>query len=55
MLGSARQLGLEELIDPAPSRHRDLVTAMLIVQVIDPGSKLAFGRGLRTAAATLTA
>src|SRR5436309_13979324 len=24
VLGTARQLGLEELIDPAPSRHRDL-------------------------------
>ena len=52
VLGSARQLGLEELIDSTPSRHRDLVTAMLIAAVIDPGSKLAFARGLRTATAT---
>jgi hypothetical protein len=52
VLGSARRLGLEELIDPTPSRRRDLVTAMLIAQVIDPGSKLAFARGLRTATAT---
>src|SRR5712672_4742639 len=42
VLGSARRLGIEELIDPAPSRWRDLVTAMLIAQVIGPGSKLSF-------------
>jgi hypothetical protein len=52
VLGSTRRLGLEELIDPTPSRQRDLVVAMLIAQVIDPGSKLAFARGLRTATAT---
>src|SRR5271157_24663 len=28
VLGTARRLALEELIDPVPSRHRDLVTAM---------------------------
>jgi hypothetical protein len=55
VLGTARQLGLEELIDPAPSRHRDLVTAMAIAQVIAPDSKLAIARGLReeTAASSL--
>jgi len=52
VLGTARHLGVEELIDPAPSRWRDLVTAMLIAQVIDPGSKLAFARGLRAQTAT---
>jgi transposase len=52
VLGTARRLGIEELIDPAPSRTRDLVVAMLIAQVIDPGSKLAFARGLRTQTAT---
>jgi Transposase DDE domain len=51
-LGTARALGLEELIDPVPSRPRDLVTAMLVAQVIAPGSKLAFARGLRTQTAT---
>ena len=34
-----------------PSRHRDLVTAMAVAQVIDPGSKLAIARGLRDATA----
>jgi hypothetical protein len=55
VLGTARQLGLEELIDPAPSRSRDLVTAMAVAQVIAPDSKLAIARGLReeTAASSL--
>src|SRR5258708_37659614 len=43
VLGTARRLGLEELIDPAPSRRRDLATAMLIAQVIGPGPWLALG------------
>jgi hypothetical protein len=55
VLGTARALGLEELIDPVPSRQRDLVTAMAIAQVIAPDSKLAIARGLRdqTAASSL--
>jgi Transposase DDE domain len=55
VLGTARQLGLEELIDPVPSRQRDLVTAMAVAQVIAPDSKLAIARGLRdeTAASSL--
>ena len=52
VLGTARALGIEQLIDPAPSRRRDLVCAMLVAQVIAPGSKLAFARGLRTETAT---
>jgi hypothetical protein len=51
VLGTARELGLEELIDPVPSRHRDLVTAMAVAQVIAPDSKLAIARGLRDATA----
>src|SRR6478672_6640326 len=54
VLGTARALGVEELIDPASSRRRDLVTAMLVAQVIEPGSKLAFARGLRAETATST-
>ena len=55
VLGTARQLGLDELIDPMPSRHRDLVVAMAVAQVIAPDSKLAIARGLReeTAASSL--
>ena len=52
VLGTARRLGIEELIDPSPSRKRDLVLAMLIAQVITPGSKLAFARALRAETAT---
>jgi hypothetical protein len=55
VLGTARALGLEDLIDPVPSRQRDLVTAMAVAQVIAPDSKLAIARGLRneTAATSL--
>ncbi len=55
VLGTARQLGLEELLDPEPSRQRDLVTAMAVAQVIAPDSKLAIARGLQagTAASSL--
>ena len=48
VLGTLRSLGLEELIDPHPSRNRNLITAMIVAQVIDPSSKLAYTRGLRT-------
>jgi hypothetical protein len=55
VLGMLRQLGLEELVAPEPSRQRDLVTAMAVAQVIAPDSKLAIARGLRdeTAASSL--
>jgi hypothetical protein len=55
VLGTLRDLGLEELIDPVPSRQRDLVTAMAVAQVTGPDSKLAIARGLRaqTAASSL--
>jgi Transposase DDE domain len=55
VLGTLRELGLEELIDPRPSRQRDLVVAMAVAQVTGPDSKLAIARGLRdqTAASSL--
>jgi hypothetical protein len=55
VLGTARQLGLDELVDPVPSRQRDLAVAMAVAQVIAPDSKLAIARGLReeTAASSL--
>jgi hypothetical protein len=52
VLGTLRRLGLEELLHPEPSRHRDLVTAMVVAQVIDPASKLATSRGLRQESAS---
>src|SRR5205814_4701660 len=51
VLGTARQLGLDELIDPEPSRQRDLVTAMAVAHVIAPDSKLAIARRLREVSA----
>jgi hypothetical protein len=52
VLGTAHRLGVAELIDPARSRQRDLVLAMLVAQVIDPASKLAVARALRAETAT---
>ena len=52
VLGVLRNLGLDELIDLVPSRPRDLVVAMIVAQVIDPSSKLACARGLRSETAT---
>ena len=46
VLGTLRSLGVEEMVDPTPCRQRDLVTAMIVAQVIDPSSKLACARGL---------
>jgi len=54
VLGTARHLGLDELIDPVPSRSRDLVTAMAVAQVIAPDSKLAIARGLRVETAAIS-
>ena len=52
VLGTLRRLGLEELICAESSRQRDLVTAMVVAQVIDPASKLAITRGLRAETAS---
>ncbi len=52
VLGTLRELGLEEMIDPLRSRKRDLVVAMIVSQVIAPSSKLACARTLRTETAT---
>ncbi len=52
VLGTLRELGLEEMIDPVRSRKRDLVVAMIVSQVIAPSSKLACARALRTETAT---
>ena len=52
VLGALRDLGLQELIDPVPSRSRDLVVAMVVAQVIEPSSKFALARGLRAETAS---
>jgi hypothetical protein len=48
VLGTARRLGLPELIARAPERKRNLVLAMIAARVLDPCSKLATARGLDT-------
>jgi transposase len=51
-LGMAGHLGLAELIDPEPSRQRDLAMALVVSRVISPGPKLATARGLRAQTAS---
>ena len=46
VLGCLRNLHLDSLLDPAPSRQRDLVIAMIGARIIAPASKLATARGL---------
>src|SRR6204780_2085777 len=51
-LGTARQIGLDAIIGPVGNRCRDLVLAMLIARITDPGSKLAAARALSPETAT---
>lgn len=44
VLGTARKMGLERILDPQPSRQRELVLAMLVARVLQPASKLATTR-----------
>jgi hypothetical protein len=46
VLATLRKLGLHSILDPQPSRRRDLVLAMLVARIIDPCSKLATAREL---------
>jgi hypothetical protein len=45
-VGSLQKLGLDRLLDSAPSRQRDLVVAMIVARILDPSSKLATARSL---------
>jgi hypothetical protein len=45
-LGTARNIGLDGILGPDGNRCRDLVLAMLVARIIDPGSKLAAARAL---------
>ena len=51
-LGTARKIGLDTMIGPDGNRCRDLVLAMIIARIIDPGSKLAAARALSPETAT---
>lgn len=54
VVGTMRRLGLAELIDPAPSRRRNLALALIAARLLRPGSKLALARGLDPATLTST-
>ena len=56
-LGVARKIGLDRLIGPDGNRCRDLVLALAVSRILDPGSKLAAARALspETAASSLGA
>ena len=56
-LGTARKIGLDRLIGPDGNRCRDLVLALAVSRILDPGSKLAASRALSpdTAASSLGA
>ena len=51
VLGTLRNLRLDQLIDPAPSPERTRVLAMVAARILDPGSKLATARALAEATA----
>ena len=53
-LGTLKRLGLERLLDRAPSKQRDLVVAMIAARILEPRSKLATARGLASETATHT-
>jgi transposase len=46
VLSTLRLLGLETLLSRTASRQRDLVIAMIVARILQPGSKLALARGL---------
>ncbi|HEU0216861.1 MAG TPA: transposase [Stellaceae bacterium] len=54
-LGTARKIGLDRLLGPDRNRCRNLVLALVIQRLLDPGSKLAAARALspETAASSL--
>ena len=45
-LGTARRIGFDRILGPDGNRCRDLVLALLIERILDPGSKLATARTL---------
>lgn len=52
VLGTIRNLSLEQTISSRPSLERTLVVAMITARVIDPASKLATARGLNSETAS---
>ncbi len=54
VLGTARRLGVDQLLATRRGRERELVLAMLAARILEPGSKLALARGLDREALTST-
>ena len=56
VLGMLRKIGLESMLGSKPSRERDLIEAMIVGRILQPGSKLATFNGLcaETAQSTLS-
>ena len=59
VLGTARKIGLDRLLGPKPAtaeaggnRCRDLILALVVSRILDPGSKLAAARALSPLTAT---
>lgn len=52
VLGTLRQIGLEGILGSRPSRERSVATALIIMRLISPQSKLATCRGLKEETAT---
>jgi hypothetical protein len=46
VIGIVRQLGLDRMLASTRSRERDLVVAMIVARIVEPGSKLATARRL---------
>src|SRR6266852_6353494 len=51
-LGSARKIGLDRLLGPEGNRCRELILALVVSRILDPGSKLAAARALSPDTAT---
>jgi transposase len=51
-LGTARKIGLDRLLGPDGNRCRELILALVVSRILDPGSKLAAARALSSDTAT---
>jgi hypothetical protein len=56
IVGAMRKLGLDRLLSKKRSRDQDLALAMIVLRILNPGSKLATSRGMadQTVLTTLT-
>src|SRR6202040_3006881 len=52
VLGPARKIGLDPVLGPDGNRCRDLILALVVSRIVDPGSKLAAARALSPDTAT---